>query len=168
MKLALIFFLAMGAQAAGSRRRRLTSKDNAFEKAEHKIVVKNAKALTSNECQQEFSAENVEDLCTLWEVFDNMGRAENNNPGILGFEWTDLCDDFAPFNQWLCPSEYVVQQGICTHDRPWLNPAIRVHYCRPLLDSMPNGPRRDACETWCTNYVSQARGHCCDFECLIP
>ena len=118
-----------------------------------------------NGCQVEFKAEDVEDLCTLWEVFDNMGRAENDNPAIPGFEWANLCDDFNPMNDWLCPSDDIVQDGICTHGRPWLNPAIRIHYCAPLMEALPAGPRRDACETWCTNYVSQDRGDCCNFEC---
>ena len=117
------------------------------------------------DCQVEFKAEQVEDLCTLWEVFDNMGRAENDNLTIPGFEWADLCDDFEPMNAWLCPSVDVVQDGICSHRRPWLNPAIREHYCAPLLETLPLGPRREACETWCTNYVSKDRGDCCDIQC---
>ena len=105
---------------------------------------------------------------SLFEVFDNMGRAENDNLAIPGFEWADLCDDFRPMNAWLCPSEDVIQDGICSHKRPWLNPSIRLHYCGPLLAAMPAGPRRDSCETWCTNYVSQDRGNCCDFHCIPP
>ena len=116
-------------------------------------------------CQVEFKAEQVENLCTLWEVFDNMGRAENDNPAIPGFEWPDLCDDFEPMNAWLCPSSDVVQEGICSHRRPWLNPAIREHYCGPLMEALPPGSRSEACETWCTNYVSQDRGDCCDIQC---
>ena len=115
--------------------------------------------------QLDFSAEDVEDFCTLLEVFDNMGRFENNDKSIPGFEWPDLCDDFRPFNDWLCPSETIVQTGICNHPRPYLNPAIRLHYCASLLKSLPAGPRRESCETWCTNYVSQDRGNCCDLEC---
>ena len=115
--------------------------------------------------QLNLSVEDAEDLCTLLEVFDNMGRYENNDKSIPGFEWRDLCDDFHPLNHWLCPSESIVQTGICNHPRPWLNPAIRLHYCAPLLESLPVGPRRDACETWCTNYVSQDRGDCCEIKC---
>lgn len=117
------------------------------------------------ECQLNFSVEDAEDLCTLFEVFDNNGRFENNDKSIPGFEWPDLCDDFRPFNDWLCPSVTAVQEGICSHRRPWLNPAVREHYCGPLLESLPPGPRRESCETWCTNYVSKDRGDCCDMEC---
>lgn len=114
----------------------------------------------------EFSAEDLESLCTLFEVFDNVGRDENNDPAISGFEWANLCDNFSPFNHWLCPSEEIVQNEICTDERPWLNEAVRKFYCGPLLANMPDAARRASCETWCTNYVSQDRGNCCAFECI--
>lgn len=115
--------------------------------------------------QAKLSAEHAEAVCNLFEVFDNMGRRENNDRSIPGFEWRSLCDDFSPLNDWLCPSQEVVQEGICSHRRPWLNPSIREHYCGPILRDMQSGPRRDSCETWCTNYVSKDRGDCCDVHC---
>jgi hypothetical protein len=120
----------------------------------------------SSSCEYDaFDQDDLEDICRLFQVFDNMGRDENNDPTIAGFEWFDLCDDFDPLDSWLCPSDTVVQEGICSHKRPRLNPAIRLHYCGPLLESLTDETLRESCETWCTNYVSQDRGDCCDIAC---
>lgn len=181
-----ILLLALGIAAASARRDRLPIRRKLHGKmmgGGGKMHVPKVKTTTKKAvpikapagkmdkkgaCAFDFSADQVEDLCTLFEVFDNMGRYENDNPAIPGFEWGDLCDDFAPFNDWLCPSDDVVQLGICSHRRPWLNPSIRQFYCGPLLENMPEGPRRESCETWCTNYVSQDRGDCCDIQCQGP
>ena len=169
-----LFFFALGAEAVLNKPRKLMTKMNmtkvkAGQKAPELIVTSMKKKEKGTAGPPlKFSSENVEDLCTLWEVFDNMGRAENNNREIPGFEWNLLCDDFVPLQNWLCPSEDIVEEGICSHRRPWLNPAIREHYCSPLVDLMPEGPRRESCETWCTNYVSQDRGDCCNIDCVNP
>ena len=115
----------------------------------------------------EDTEELVHALCDMWEVFNEMGRHENrdlNNP-----HWSSLCDDFESLDKYLCPPRELVEEAICTHTRPYLDPAVRTRYCQPLTSYIVDHDSfRDKCVSWCTNYVSHARGNCCEIGCPTP
>jgi uncharacterized surface protein with fasciclin (FAS1) repeats len=106
----------------------------------------------------------AEDMCKSLETFDNMGRGENNDNIVAGLSWIPLCDDFEPLNDSLCPTENAVA-AICSAEKPYENPAVRKNWCHPLFELIEDSDRYDSCMTFCTNYVSAARGGCCDFRC---
>ena len=115
--------------------------------------------------QQEATVEMVYALCDMFQVFDNSARGEHNIPG---FEWYEKCDMFEPLHNFLCPIEPIVQEGICLHKKPYLNPAARQYYCRPLTSFIEDEEYRQQCESWCTNFVSADRGNCCKLSCPPP
>lgn len=108
------------------------------------------------------SLSDPETLCLILETFDNLGRKENNPPAP-GLNWDTLCDDFEPLAGILCP-DAKDQKDICEHKHPELNPAVKEHYCGPLMDGLV-GDRFEECRLYCINYVSNARGGCCEIEC---
>jgi hypothetical protein len=104
----------------------------------------------------------AEFTCKIFEVFDNMGRNENN-PIEDGLNWDTLCDDFAPMDAFLCPyGEYV--DAICLASKPLNNPAVKNNWCIPIFGVIKDVGRRNDCIKFCTNYVSDARGGCCDID----
>ena len=58
-----------------------------------------------------------------------------------------------------------IVENICLHLNPDLNPAVNETYCQPLLESLPDGQFKEDCVLHCVNYISKARGDCCEFAC---
>jgi len=104
----------------------------------------------------------LETMCTMWQVFANTVRY--NHVGPDRFAWWDACDEFEPFDEYLCPSESGVAT-ICQDKCPDLNPAVNYTYCQPLLEELPEGQFKKDCIAHCVNYISKARGDCCEFQC---
>jgi len=115
----------------------------------------------------EYDAANF--MCKLFESFDNLGRHENNDKSVPGLAWSTICDDLEGLDPVLCPTSDEAD-AICADGKfPDLNPAVRKYYCEPLLEPLlsDNTPTAwyDDCLLYCTNFVSNARGGCCELEC---
>ena len=87
-------------------------------------------------------------------------RAKDGFPGLT---WSPLCDEFDPLDDFLCPTEDAVG-AICSANKPYENPAVLKNYCIPTF-SILESDRGDECIMFCANYVSAARGGCCDIDC---
>jgi hypothetical protein len=105
-------------------------------------------------------------MCKILETFDNLGRKQNARDGFPGLDWSPLCDDFQPLDAFLCPTDDAVSL-ICSAKNPDKNPAVRENWCRPVFAFIDGDERRGDCIKFCTNYVSNARGGCCDIGCEI-
>jgi hypothetical protein len=107
----------------------------------------------------------AEAMCNTLEMFDGLGRGENNKPtadGFPGLDWTH-CDGNNSPNEDLCPTEDAVT-AICSAKNPLKNPAVKKNWCIPTFAIIDDDDRRADCVKWCTNYVSAARGDCCDIS----
>jgi uncharacterized surface protein with fasciclin (FAS1) repeats len=109
-------------------------------------------------------AEFAELTCKILETFDNLGRDENNIRQRDGLVWSTLCDDFNPLDTLLCPFPENVE-AICSEKKPYENPAAKEWWCTPLYGVIEDVDRRNDCIKYCTNYVSEARGGCCNIDC---
>jgi hypothetical protein len=117
-----------------------------------------------NDYDAEGHAEFAELTCNILETFDNLGRDENNIRQKDGLVWSPLCDDFNPLDPLLCPFPDNVA-GICSEKKPYENPAAKEWWCMPLYGVIEDVDRRNDCIKYCTNYVSEARGGCCNIDC---
>jgi hypothetical protein len=102
----------------------------------------------------------AEAMCTTLETFDGLGRGENKK----GLDWTHCDGNNNSPNEDLCPTNDAVA-AICSAKNPLLNPAVKKNWCIPSFAILDNDDRRADCVLWCTNYVSAARGDCCDMDC---
>jgi hypothetical protein len=109
--------------------------------------------------------ETAELMCKILETFDNLGRKQNARDGFPGLDWSPLCDDFQPLDEFLCPTEDAVA-AICSAKNPDKNPAVQNNWCLPFFAFIDGDERRGDCIKFCTNYVSTARGGCCDIDCF--
>jgi hypothetical protein len=98
--------------------------------------------------------------CNILETFDNLGRNGNGHRP----EWSALCDGHNPSAAPLCPFPDNVA-GICSEKKPYENPAAKEWWCMPLYGVIEDVDRRNDCIKYCTNYVSEARGGCCNIDC---
>jgi hypothetical protein len=105
-------------------------------------------------------------LCKILETFDNLGRKQNARDSFPGLDWSPLCDDFQPLDEFLCPTEDAVA-AICSAKNPDKNPAVQQNWCLPFFGIIAGDERRGDCIKFCTNYVSTARGGCCDIDCFV-
>jgi hypothetical protein len=129
------------------------------------------------------------DQCRILQAFNLLGRHENNDRDLPGLNWDTLCDDTESLDVFLCPHPDTVQNEICSHRRPYLNPAVKQYYCQPLAEELEKALTKDNtyfyseedyklgeeamiakavadCLRDCTNYVASPRGACCDLTCL--
>ncbi|CAB9499728.1 expressed unknown protein [Seminavis robusta] len=102
-------------------------------------------------------------LCDFLVAYNRLGRNEHNNVSSP-LDWKMLCDDFEPLDQHLCPMGRHLE-GICSHRKPHLNPSVRVNFCSPIFSLLTEEQGRSQCTRMCINYVSEARGGCCDIAC---
>ena len=108
------------------------------------------------------AAADAEAMCTSLETFDGLGRGENNRPADAGFPGLDWSHCGGGNN--LCPTEDAVA-AICSAKEPLENPAVKKNWCIPSFAIIEDVGRRTDCVKWCTNYVSVARGDCCNIDC---
>jgi hypothetical protein len=107
----------------------------------------------------------AESTCNMLEVYDNMGHDENKMVRADGeIKWKRLCDDFQPVDHMLCPTADAVA-AICAAKVPDLNPAVKNAWCIPMYGMMEPVERSDECIKYCTNFISAAKGGCCDIDC---
>jgi hypothetical protein len=107
----------------------------------------------------------AESTCNILEAFDNMGHDENKMVRADGqIKWKRLCDDFDSVDQMLCPTDDAVA-AICAYQVPHNNPAVKHAWCIPVYGMMEDTERSAQCIKYCTNYVSAAKGGCCDIDC---
>jgi hypothetical protein len=100
----------------------------------------------------------AEVMCETLETFEGLGRGVNNIRNKDGLDWSH-CGG----TEDLCPTEDAVE-AICLAKSPLLNPAVKKNWCIPTFASIGDEDRRTDCVKWCTNYVSAARGDCCDIS----
>jgi hypothetical protein len=108
----------------------------------------------------------AESTCSMLESFENMGSDENRITVDGRQSWSQLCDDFEPINEFVCPTEDAVA-AICSAKFPDENPAVQKNWCIPAFEMLEDEERRDDCIKFCTDYVSAARGGCCDIDCFV-
>jgi hypothetical protein len=122
--------------------------------------------LPSRHRSMEVDGETAEFMCKILETFDNLGRKQNARDGFPGLDWSPLCDDFQPLDEFLCPTEDAVA-AICSAKNPDKNPAVKKNWCLPFFEVITGDERRGDCVKFCTNYVSTDRGGCCDIDCFV-
>jgi hypothetical protein len=105
-------------------------------------------------------AESAELFCQILETFDTMGRDGNGD----GLHWSALCDGYDAWDMVLCPPPESVE-AICLENKPYNNRAVKTNWCIPLFGSIEDVDRSADCIKFCTNFVSEARGGCCNIDC---
>lgn len=149
----------------GRKLRPIPSKSSSSKSSKSKSSKFNPVEVQSLAATSVGTSTHAEFLCLLFEVFDELGRHENNDKDIPGLDWSSICDDMEGLDPYLCPSNATVQNLCSQAGRPELNPAIKAYYCIPLLqeiNSTISTERFEDCVLYCTNYVSPARGGCCE------
>jgi hypothetical protein len=108
----------------------------------------------------------AESTCDMLEAFDNRRHDENKMEVTDGHgKWKVLCDGFRSMDHMFCPTDEAVT-AICAEDKfPHHSPAVKNVWCIPMFGMIKDTERRDDCIKYCTNYVSTARGGCCDVDC---
>ena len=104
-------------------------------------------------------------VCEVFTSYVSIAREFHRNADG-SINWTNACLDADPQGEDICPSGFALQE-ICTLPlQTDLNPSVKIEYCEPLFGPFSNETDVfNDCVNGCVNYVSRARGDCCDFVC---